>query len=62
MSDIIHKDKKAAKLACEEFEKEISRLTEKLGVWEENDDSCSDSRIYARYYSENGEVEFYCHS
>lgn len=60
MNDIIHENAQAAKTACEEYIKAIYDLQAKLGVWEENEDSCSATHTYARYYDETGKVKNYC--
>lgn len=62
MDNIIYNDKESAKAACEKYVKSMHDLQEKLGVWEENDDSCSETRAYARYRDESGKVVDYCHS
>lgn len=61
MDDIIHNDKSAAKSACEQYVAAMHDLQSKLGVWEENDDSCSATWAYARYRDESGKVVNYCH-
>ena len=61
MIDIIYDDKAGAKAACEEYVKAMHDLQEKLGVWEENEDSCSATWAYARYRDESGKVVNYCH-
>jgi hypothetical protein len=62
MSHLIYEDKARAKAACEEYVRTIHSLQEKLGVWEENEDSCSATWTYARYRDESGKVVDYCHS
>ena len=56
MENKVHENKNLAKAACDQYIKEIYELQDKFGVWEENDDSCSETFIYARYYNESGEV------
>ena len=60
MSDIIHENIEAARAACTEYVKAIYELQAKLGVWEENEDSCSATYTYARYYDERGNVRKVC--
>ena len=59
--DIIHKDKDSAKIACEQYVTAMLDLQSKLGVWEENDDSCSATRVYTQYRDEIGKITNYCH-
>ena len=61
MNDIIYDNRASAKAACEEYVKAMHDLQEKLGVWEENDDSCSETRAYAQCRDESGKVVNYCH-
>ena len=59
MNDTIHENAQAAKNACEQYIKAMHDLQAKLGVWEENEDSCCAVITYARYYDETGKVKFY---
>ena len=61
MSEIIYDDKASAKAACEGYLKVTNELQQKLGVWEENEDSCTLTFVYARYRNESGKVVNYCH-
>jgi hypothetical protein len=62
MSYPIYKTIEAAKAACQEYVDAIHALQDKLGVWEENEDSCSATYTYAHYRDECGNVKKYCHS
>ena len=61
MSDIVYNNKALAKEACEQYVAAMCDLREKLGVWEENEDSCASIYIYAKHLSDNGKVVKYCH-
>ena len=60
MSEIIYENITAAKSACEQYIKAIYELQSTLGVWEENEDSCSTTYSYAKYRDEIGNVKKYC--
>jgi len=62
MNDTIHENAQAAKTACEEYNKAICELQAKLGVWEENEDSCTSTSLYTKYRDSMGYVVEYCHS
>jgi len=59
MTDTIHENAQAAKIACEEYIKAIYDLQAKLGVWEENEDSSCSTYTCVRYYDEAGKVKKY---
>jgi len=61
MNDIIYNNIASAKAACEQYVQAIGDLQESLGVWEENEDSCTSTWVYARYLDESGKVVNYCH-
>jgi predicted translin family RNA/ssDNA-binding protein len=56
----LHQSREEAKKACQEYVEALLELQERLGVWEENEDSCSATYVYAEYL-ENGKKEKYCH-
>lgn len=56
---IIHENKEAARKACEEYAREVAKLNERLGVWEENEDSCCAIYIQARYREPDGSTQIY---
>jgi hypothetical protein len=60
--NIIYDNKASAKAACEQYEKALHDLQEKLGVWEENEDSYVSTHIYTQYRNESGKVVEYCYS
>ena len=60
MNEVIHESLAAAKAACEAYVKIMQNHLELLGVWEENEDSCAATYIYARYRDEAGQVKTYC--
>ncbi len=60
MSEVIHESLAAAKAACEAYVKILHQQQELLGVWDENDDSCVTTFIYARYKDEAGQIKKYC--
>lgn len=57
MSEKIHENIKAAQDACKKYIAEIYAMQKDLGVWEENDDSCVTTYVYAKYYNEYGGVQ-----
>lgn len=57
--DIIYDDKASAKAACEQYVNALHNIQEKLGVWEENEDSCVATHTYTRYRDESGKVVKY---
>lgn len=61
MTDVIHADKEAAKKACERYSRATERLRERLGVWEENEDSCTVTYVYTKCRDESGKIVDYCH-
>ena len=58
---IIHMNLKEAQIACENYVKAISELSERLGVHEFCEDSCANMIIMAKYYDENRAVQKYYH-
>jgi hypothetical protein len=54
--DLIHPNRAAAIAACHEFNARLDALMAELGVWVENEDSCSPSWTYAKYYAEDGKT------
>jgi hypothetical protein len=60
VSEIIHDNITLAKSACEQYIKAIYELQSTLGVWEENEDSCSATFTYAEYRDEMGNLKKYC--
>lgn len=59
MDQIIHKDAKTAREACEKYESEVLKLKDSLGVDFVEEDSCADSWITAEYYDEDGKPKTY---
>lgn len=53
----IHKDIEAAKLACENYLKQLDELQEKYGISEECEDSCCPVYVIAKYYDKDGNVK-----
>ena len=51
---------KEAQKSCECYITLMSDFKKQLGVWEENDDSCSITYVCAKFYNENGKVETFC--
>lgn len=60
MSEKIHENMKEAQKSCECYITLMSDFKKQLGVWEENDDSCSITYVCAKFYNENGKVETFC--
>jgi hypothetical protein len=58
---IIYENLEQAKAAVREYTEALTLLQARLGVWEENEDSCSQTWAYVRYRNENGEVMKYCY-
>ena len=48
---------KAAQEVCEHYIALIADFQQRLGVWEENEDSCATTYVYAKFYDENGEID-----
>jgi hypothetical protein len=61
MKEIIHRNREMAKIACEQYIKELMDIQSKFGVWEENEDSCSNAYTYTKFYTESGDVKIHCH-
>jgi hypothetical protein len=59
--NIIYDNMASAKAACKQYAKALHDLQEKLGVWEENEDSCVSTHIYTQYRDESGKVVEYCY-
>jgi len=55
----IHKDIMTARLACENYERELDELRERKGVYEECEDSCANVYIMADYYDDDGKKRTY---
>lgn len=62
MNEIIYENKQAAETACEEYIKAIYDLQDKLGLREENENSCTSTYLYAKYRDYKGNIVEYCHS
>jgi hypothetical protein len=52
----IHPNKESAQKAIAEYLRRVSELSETLGVWEENEDSCCNIYAKAKYQDENGMI------
>lgn len=61
MEEVIYENIEAARAACRDYNNAIYELQTRFGVWEENEDSCSPTYAYARYYDRQGNVANYCH-
>ena len=59
MDQIIHKDAKTAREACEKYEEEVSKLQDTLGVDFVESDTCADSWTTAEYYDADGKQRTY---
>jgi len=53
---MIHKNKEDAQAAIKEYNEALVALQEKLGIWEECEDSCVDTHTYAEFHTEDGET------
>jgi hypothetical protein len=62
MEEIIYNSKELAKSACIQYVEAMRDLRTKFGVREENDDSCTETYIYAKYRNEKGEIADYCYN
>ncbi len=62
MNDIIYESAQAAKTACEEYIKAVYELQDKFGLREENEDSCTSTYLYAKYYDCRGNIVEYCYN
>jgi hypothetical protein len=58
----IHESKSEAMIACAKYATDLAESQEKYGVWEENEDSCTQTFIYAKYLDKDGLVKTHCHS
>lgn len=56
---MIYNSKEEAKAAVAKYIDEARNLRERLGVWEEGEDSCCDTAAKANYKDENGRIREY---
>jgi hypothetical protein len=56
---IIHKDIETARIRCEDYARELRELQERIGVYEEHEDSCTSVYIMADYYDQDGNKRTY---
>ena len=59
MDQIIHKDVKTAREACEKYEEGVFNLQDTLGVDFVETDTCADSWTTAEYYDADGKQRTY---
>ena len=59
MKQIIHKDAKTAREACEKYEEEVFKLKDTLGVDFDGMDTCDDVWTTAEYYDADGKQRTY---
>jgi hypothetical protein len=56
---MVHPNKEAAIAACHEYNVEAEKLRQRLGVYEECEDSCCTTYIKTRYVDEHGKEQTY---
>jgi len=61
MIEKVHESHSEAIRACNKYLEKLRSLQDKYGVWEENDDSCVETRTMAKYRDQNGDTQIHYH-